>query len=97
MSPHHGETTPPPNPVTQADLNGLAENLDSLDLPGSQKIVLSAIITAAAKSAAAEPKSAIPSFHDQFAAAFTPAKATRLVAMNPSSVLDIDPDQPPGT
>jgi hypothetical protein len=95
MSPHHGETTPPPSPVTQADLDGLAGNLDSLDLPGNQKMVLSAIVTAAAKEADTQPESAIPSFHDQFAASFTPAKATRLVAMN--SVIDIDPDHPPGT
>jgi hypothetical protein len=94
---HHGETTPPPSPITSADLHGLATKLDGLHLAGIQKVVLSAIVAAAAE--AAKPAPAIPSFSDQFATAFTPEAAARLISMTntPASVVDIDPDQPPGT
>jgi hypothetical protein len=64
--------------VSQANIAGLAQALDNLDLPEAQKALLSAIVAIAADAINnQDPQVAVdvdpvPSFHDQFATAFTP-------------------------
>jgi len=95
MPQHHGDHPPTPTTtVTQADLDSLARRLDDLNLLGTQKTLLSAIVSTAAR-AATEPKAAsIPSFREQFATAFTPDTATRLISLDESH-RDISDDPPP--
>jgi hypothetical protein len=65
-------------PINQADIDGLAQTLDGLDLPPGQKALLSAIVGAAAEpivqmnSVVVPVVNPVPSFREQFAAAFEP-------------------------
>jgi hypothetical protein len=73
--------------ISQDDINGLAQTLDELNLPDGQKALLSGIVAAAADAiAATQPEVSVevvdplPSFHDQFATAFTPGHVENLDA-----------------
>jgi hypothetical protein len=68
--------------ITQADIDGLAQKLDGLTPPltSHEKALLSAMVTTVARKAGVhmEPPPP-PTFHEQFATAFTPGRATDLV------------------
>ena len=66
--------------ISHADITGLADKLDALDLSEGQRALLSAIVTMAdhAMASTAEPGAVVAgtdptkSFRDQFAVSFTP-------------------------
>jgi hypothetical protein len=68
--------------INQADIDGLARKLDSLAPPltAREKALLSALVTMAARKVGVPVQPPpLPTFHEQFASAFTPGKATELV------------------
>jgi hypothetical protein len=75
--------------ISQADIDGLAQSLNTLapTLPDGQRALLSAILAVAAQIPPAEVTASGGSFGDQFAAAFTPEKATFLVRNYPPHVI----------
>jgi hypothetical protein len=67
--------------IGQDDIDSLAERLDQAGLSEKEKLLLSAIITMASKVVEVEiPITEVPSFKDQFDAAFTPSHAEFLLS-----------------
>lgn len=71
--------------ISQADIDGLAQRLNELtsNLPEGQRALLSAILAVAALIPPAEVTASGEALSGQFAAAFTPEKATFLVRNYP--------------
>lgn len=61
--------------ITPKDITGLAAALDGLDLPERQKALLSALVAMAPNVVTVEITEPIPSFQEQFAAAFSAGKS----------------------
>jgi hypothetical protein len=69
--------------ISRDDIDGLAHALDELNLPAGQRALLSAIVAVAANAIGDQEEKLlvvdldpVPSFHDQFATAFTPDQAS---------------------
>jgi hypothetical protein len=63
-------------PITQADIDGLAEALDGLSLTAAQRRLLTAILATATKVVTLEAQGTFDSFRAQFDFAYTPGLAT---------------------
>ena len=70
--------------ISQDDIHGLAQTLDGLSLPTGQKALLSAIVAVVADAIGEQDPlvavdvDPVPSFRDQFGAAFTPEQVNEL-------------------
>jgi hypothetical protein len=66
--------------ITKEDIAGLVAALDRLDLPERQKALLIALIAMAPKVSTVEIEDSLPSFREQFAAAYSAGKVDLTVS-----------------